>query len=309
MPQDHARRHRRISPSRFASPSPCCSFGAPAPTTTPRRTTKTNRPRTRRRGRRRPRRHPQRRRPSRSPSRRGLRAVEEGDLDDRVGVKSDELLPEDGRRSKKRVIKTLQRKNFMKIGRFEAVAALGFVTNDPFINRYLVGAGVRLPHHRDLRGRGCRAPSRRTSVEGDWKPITEQLVEREQGQPRTSRRSSTTAPSTSSSRRSTGRSRCSVATSSCSTSSACSAWASSTPTTTSRPCRPKASRGAIDTESRSTPPPTSAADLRVIFNRKSLRGSLEGRSMIYIETIDSTTLEIQEQLHGHFWVPPSSSPG
>ena len=34
---------------------------------------------------------------------------------------------------KKRAIKTLQRKSFLKIGRYEAGPPIGFVTNDPFI--------------------------------------------------------------------------------------------------------------------------------------------------------------------------------
>jgi outer membrane beta-barrel protein len=47
-------------------------------------------------------------------------------------------LPEE--KEKKRVIQTFQRKNFMKIGRYEAAPHVGFVTNDPFLNRYLLGA-------------------------------------------------------------------------------------------------------------------------------------------------------------------------
>ena len=41
--------------------------------------------------------------------------------------------------SKKRVIKTIQKKNFMKVGRYEAGPSIGFVANDPFLNRYIVG--------------------------------------------------------------------------------------------------------------------------------------------------------------------------
>lgn len=44
-------------------------------------------------------------------------------------------------KEKKRVIQTFQRKNFMKIGRYEAAPHVGFVTNDPFLNRYLLGLG------------------------------------------------------------------------------------------------------------------------------------------------------------------------
>jgi Ni/Co efflux regulator RcnB len=71
------------------------------------------------------------------------KAVESGDMDDRVGVKSEDLgLMSQEKTGKRRLIKTLQRKNFLKIGRFEVGPHLGFVTNDPFINRYLIGANA-----------------------------------------------------------------------------------------------------------------------------------------------------------------------
>lgn len=40
---------------------------------------------------------------------------------------------------RRRIIKTIQKKNFMKIHRFEVGPSLGFVANDPFLNRYIVG--------------------------------------------------------------------------------------------------------------------------------------------------------------------------
>lgn len=43
---------------------------------------------------------------------------------------------------KRRIIQTFQRKTFLKIGRFEGTPHIGFVTNDPFVNRYLVGLGI-----------------------------------------------------------------------------------------------------------------------------------------------------------------------
>jgi len=42
-------------------------------------------------------------------------------------------------KEKKRVIKTVQKKNFIKVHRFEFGPSLGFVANDPFLNRYIVG--------------------------------------------------------------------------------------------------------------------------------------------------------------------------
>ncbi len=44
------------------------------------------------------------------------------------------------KKSKKRVIKVIQKKTFMKIGRYEVGPEIGFVTNDPFLNRYVIGA-------------------------------------------------------------------------------------------------------------------------------------------------------------------------
>lgn len=105
------------------------------------------------------------------------KAVESGDMDDRVGVKSEDLgLMSQEKTGKRRLIKTLQRKNFLKIGRFEVGPHLGFVTNDPFINRYLIGAnaGYHITEVFGLELQGTFSPDFGT---GDWKPITEQLVE------------------------------------------------------------------------------------------------------------------------------------
>ena len=111
-------------------------------------------------------------------------AVESGDIDDRVGVQGEEIieLTED---QKKRLIKTLERKNFLKLGRWEATPTLGAVTNDPFLRRYLGGVGLayhiteifavegmvgfspNLAPDEDT-GEACNDP--------DWKPLTCQLV-------------------------------------------------------------------------------------------------------------------------------------
>jgi len=82
-------------------------------------------------------------------------------------------LPEASKR--KRVIQTLQRKNFMKIDRFEVGAMGGFVTNDPFINRYLINASVAY-HVTEIfavEANGTFSPDFGT---GDYKPITEQII-------------------------------------------------------------------------------------------------------------------------------------
>ncbi len=109
-------------------------------------------------------------------------ALESGDMDDRIGVTSEEIvLPED-ERSRRRIIKALPRKRFLKIGRWEAAPHVGFVTNDPFINRYLLGAGIS--HHLTevfaIELIGSFSPD---FGNGDWKAITRQLVEENQVSP------------------------------------------------------------------------------------------------------------------------------
>lgn len=109
-------------------------------------------------------------------------ALESGDMDDRIGVTSEDIvLPED-ERSRRRIIKALPRKRFLKIGRWEAAPHIGFVTNDPFINRYLLGAGIS--HHLTevfaVELIGSFSPD---FGNGDWKAITRQLVEENQVSP------------------------------------------------------------------------------------------------------------------------------
>lgn len=74
-----------------------------------------------------------------------------------------------------RTIKMIQQKDFMKIGRFEATPSVGFVTNDPFLNRYI--AGVRFGYHLTeifaVEGELSYSPD---LGETDWKPLTTQLV-------------------------------------------------------------------------------------------------------------------------------------
>jgi len=76
---------------------------------------------------------------------------------------------------RKKLIKTLQKKEFLKIGRFEFTPHLGYVANDPFVHRLLFGAG--LGYHItevfmfEIQGGG--SPDLGT---GDFKPITSQLT-------------------------------------------------------------------------------------------------------------------------------------
>lgn len=113
------------------------------------------------------------------------KAVLAGDFDDRPGANSQAAvtLPDEERR---RIIKTLQRKDFLKIGRFEASPHLGFVTNDPFINRYLVGVGLAY-HVTEIFAVEFDGSYSPTFGEADYKPVTEQLLTNNQVSPDISR--------------------------------------------------------------------------------------------------------------------------
>lgn len=94
-------------------------------------------------------------------------------LDDKAGVK---LTADEEERRRRRVIKTLQRKTFMKIGRTELGVGLGLVTNDPFINRYIarVDGTYHFTEVASIQIEGGFSPD---FGEGDWKGITHQIIE------------------------------------------------------------------------------------------------------------------------------------
>jgi outer membrane beta-barrel protein len=108
---------------------------------------------------------------------------------ERVAVEADadrgEEKEEDGQiwvPAPKRVIKTLQAKRFMKIGRFEASPHVGFVTNDPFIRRTLFG--VNLAYNPTevfaIEVNGTLSPD---FGDADKKAITQQITENNQVTP------------------------------------------------------------------------------------------------------------------------------
>jgi outer membrane beta-barrel protein len=123
------------------------------------------------------------------------------DLDDILGS-GDPMVPESAREERealieederpetklpdeddsKRFIKTLQKKTFLKLGRYEAAPHLGFVTSDPFINRYLVGASFayHITEIFAIEGVGTFSPD---FGRADWKPITEQIIDENQVTP------------------------------------------------------------------------------------------------------------------------------
>jgi outer membrane beta-barrel protein len=88
--------------------------------------------------------------------------------------------------AKRKVIKTLQKKTFLKIGRGEVVPYLGIITNDPFIRRILFGmnVGYHITEIFQLELQGSFSPD---FNEGDWKAVTRQILSDNQVSPEISR--------------------------------------------------------------------------------------------------------------------------
>jgi outer membrane beta-barrel protein len=84
--------------------------------------------------------------------------------------------------TKKRIIKTLQKKTFLKIGRHEGAVGLGLVTNDPFINRYLIN-GSYTYHVTEIFGIELMGNFSPDLGEADWKAITKQIITENQVTP------------------------------------------------------------------------------------------------------------------------------
>lgn len=94
-----------------------------------------------------------------------------------AGAKKDE--GEGG--SRRRVIMTIQKKNFLKVGRVEIGPTVGAVVNDPFLNRFIIGA-VADYHFTEVFGVELQiayAPIFGTGGETDpdWKQLSKQLRE------------------------------------------------------------------------------------------------------------------------------------
>jgi outer membrane beta-barrel protein len=86
----------------------------------------------------------------------------------------------------KKVIKTLQKKTFLKLGRGEFMPYAGMITNDPFIRRILFGAniGYHITEIFQFELQGSFSPNFK---QGDHKAITRQIVNSNQVAPEISR--------------------------------------------------------------------------------------------------------------------------
>jgi outer membrane beta-barrel protein len=103
-------------------------------------------------------------------------ALRRGEIGDTVGARQESVLDLEAANSNRRVIKTIQSKTFLKLGRWELSPHVAFVSNDPFLNRYIVGTGIgyNLTEIFAIEGMLDFSPDLGT---GDWKPLTTQLVE------------------------------------------------------------------------------------------------------------------------------------
>jgi outer membrane beta-barrel protein len=105
------------------------------------------------------------------------RDLREGRTGDKIGARKEgqiEILEDDGKN--RRIIKTIQRKTFTKLGRFEASPHVAFVANDPFLNRYIVGTGINY-NITEIFAVEANLDFSPDLAEADWKPLTKQLIE------------------------------------------------------------------------------------------------------------------------------------
>lgn len=100
-----------------------------------------------------------------------------GETGDNIGARNEEAIVLDDEERRKTLIKTLQRKNFLKLGRFEASPHLAFVANDPFLNRYIIGAGINY-HLTEIFALELTLDYSPDFGRADWKPLTKQLVDK-----------------------------------------------------------------------------------------------------------------------------------
>lgn len=83
-------------------------------------------------------------------------------------------------KARRRIIKTIQKKTFMKIGRSEVGPFAGFVANDPFLNRYIINAvyDYHVTEVFAIEAQLGYAPILGQGGEDDpdWKPLSKQLL-------------------------------------------------------------------------------------------------------------------------------------
>lgn len=220
--------------------------------------------------------------------------VKSGNLDDSIGVKKEDIILPEEELKKKRLIKTLQRKTFLKLGRVEVGPHLGAVANDPFLNRYIVGAsvGYHLTEVFSLELDLGFSPDLGDEV--DWKPLTHQLVDNNHVSPDISKLSYygdvTFGFSPIYGKVALGHRIINF--------DIFGAFGAGVAKTADDLDALQADPGDVRAEASAEqfhPTTNLGGGLRIIFN-PNLALRLEGRSLVYIETVQSTTLEMKNNL-------------
>jgi outer membrane beta-barrel protein len=209
---------------------------------------------------------------------------EKEELRSSTGAKAPAFVPPN------RTIKMIQKKDFMKIGRFEATPSVGFVTNDPFLNRYI--AGVRLGYHLTeifaIEGELSYSPD---LGETDWKPLTTQLVNENNVSPDISK---LTLVSNATFQFSPIYGKVALGGGNIIHFDIYGAFGMGV-TQTRDDLRALQAEGdpiAMATEVQLQPTTNFGGGVRVVFN-ETLAVRVDGRSLVYIETVNSTTLEMK----------------
>ena len=99
-----------------------------------------------------------------------------GNTGNTIGARNEDIVLVEDDGGKKRLIKTIQRKNFYKVGRWEASPHVAFVANDPFLNRYIVGTGINY-NLTEIFAVELNLDFSPDLGDTDWKPLTKQLIE------------------------------------------------------------------------------------------------------------------------------------
>ena len=219
-----------------------------------------------------------------------------GNTGDKIGARSEDVQLVEGDDNKKRLIKTIQRKNFFKKGRWEASPHVAWVTNDPFIKRYIVGAGINY-NITEIFAIEASFDFSPDLGKADYKPITNQLLDKNQVSPDISR---LTYFGSLSMLFSPIYGKAAVMGGKIVNFDIYTAFGMGmTRTVECLECLDQAGEekapAAAKTQYQMHPTTNMGAGARVIFN-ENLAFRLEGKSMVYIETVNSTQLEMKNNL-------------
>ncbi len=217
-----------------------------------------------------------------------------GNTGTNIGARQEDVEIVEGDSGKKRLIKTIQRKTFSKKGRWEASPHIAFVANDPFLKRYIVGAGINY-NLTEIFAIELSLDFSPDLGESDYKAVTSQLINENSVSPDISR---LTYFGSASMLFSPIYGKVAVTGGNIINFDIYTAFGMGmTATQECLECLDAADDPGPTIATRDQVHPTTnfGAGARVIFN-ENLAVRLEGRSMIYIETVNSTQLEMKNNL-------------